>query len=445
MIEASPNAYRVQVDNTFRQVQYAEDDVIGPYWQHKAAPAASYGSEWVVHSLSSSLTPKNFDFVQNTGVFTLSTFVNLGTSTGNYMTIFDTSESSQNKAGFSLFVQSDGSVWLGVTGGNQETKRFYEKSPLPKLAPGQWYHLAVVGSGPGSPVKFYLTAVSANQVAAVNSTSNLTGANGNYATDSAHELVVGGRAGAVTGAAPFNGGLVNQAIFDQALTQQQVQQLFLFGKGLTAVATPWQNSVQPLDVEGDGDIDARDVLVLNNWLLLNPSGTLPEGSNPPPYYDINGSNTITAADALQLINYVLLNPVVPAATSLTATSDYDPIDSKAAEPGVTNPSDAQVAAANDTLEQQSSEPFAVAAALAFSQVAWNADVAEASAVEALAAWEPPADDAPTAKVSSNTVAAALMMPVECRVAGRARAGATAALAALSLAARAADEFFADLS
>lgn len=321
MIEASPNAFRLQLDNAFRQVLYAEDDQIGPYWRHRAEFGAAFGSEWVVHSLSSSLTPKNFDFVQNTGEFTLSTFLNLGESTGNYMTIFDTSEASQSKAGFSLFVQSDGSVWLAVTGGTEATKRFYEKSPLAPLARDQWYHLAVVGSGPGQPVKFYLTPVSANTVSSINSTSLLAGSNGDYATDANHELTIGGRAGATTGAAPFNGGLVNQAIFDQALTQQQIQQLFLFGKNLTEVPNPWQNPVDPLDVEGDGDVDARDVLVLANWVLLNPAGGVPAGTNPPPYYDVNGNNTINAVDVLQVINHLLVGATAAPAASTLAAGD----------------------------------------------------------------------------------------------------------------------------
>ncbi len=321
MIEASPNAYRVQVDNQYRQVLYGDDSVIGPYWQHNAQAGMAYGSEWVVHSLSSSLTPKTFDFVQNTSVFTLSTFLNIGSSTGNYMTIFDTSEASQSKPGFSLFVQSDGSVWLAITGGTDGTKRFYEKAPLPQLAPGQWYHLAVVGNGAGQAVKFYLTAVSANQVAGVNSTSTLAGSDGTYATDANHELVIGGRSGAPSGAAAFNGGLVNEAIFDQALTQQQIQQLFLFGKGLTEVQTTWTNPANALDVEGDGDVDARDVVVLVSWLLTHPDGNLPTDSGGPPYYDVNASGRVTAADALQVINWVLVHASPAVATSATVVAE----------------------------------------------------------------------------------------------------------------------------
>lgn len=428
MIEASSNAYRVLVDNAFRQVLYAEDSVIGPYWQHNAAPAAAFGSEWVVHSLSSSLTPRNFDFVQNTGEFTLSTFLKLGESTGNYMTIFDTSEASQSKAGFSLFVQSDGSVWLAITGGTEDTKRFYEKSPLPKLAAGQWYHLAVVGSGPGTPVKFYLTAVSEKQVSSVNSTSILSGANGTYATDSSHELVIGGRSGATPGSAPLNGGLVNQAIFDQALTQQQVQQLFLFGKGLTAVAIPWQNPTQPLDVEGDGDIDARDVLVLNNWLLLHPTGVLPEGSTPPPYFDVNGSNSITATDALQLINYVLLNAATPAAKSLASVAD----ESAAG----------QSATGDGAVAEPGSSGIGLAVALAVAHDAWATGDVDGAAADSLP--RPASCDSDTLGegLPASSPATPLMLGSRCGVSGRSRSASVAN--GTSLAAQAADEVFGSL-
>lgn len=436
MIEASSNAFRLQVDNQFRQVLYGEDAAMGPYWQHNAAPGAAYGSEWVVHSLTSSSTPKNFDFVQNTGEFTLSTFLKLGASTGNYMTIFDTSEASQSKAGFSLFVASDGTVWLTVTGGTEATKRFYEKSPLPKLAADQWYHLAVVGSGPGSPVKFYLTAVSANQVTAVNSAASLAGANGTYATDSFHELVIGGRSGAASGTAPFNGGLVNQAIFDKALTTQQIQQLFLFGKGLTAVATPWQNSVQPLDVEGDGDVDARDVLVLNNWLLLNPSGALPQGSNPPPYYDVNGSNSISAADALQLINFVLLNPATPTATSLAAAANDSAADLSVADESMPD---------SDVGALPASEPVAVAAALTFSHGAWFSEASDEAADRlsdgALDEVAAPSEESSIVNAAATQGMEPLLVQPRQGTTGRSRSGSAAALTGLSLAARAADEIF----
>ena len=109
MIEASANAFRVQTDDQYRQVLYAHDSVIGPYWVHKAKPARDFGSEWLVHNPALGTVPNQFDFVQNTGVFTLSTFVNVGAATGGYMTIFDTSEGFYLASRVSaLFVQQNG-------------------------------------------------------------------------------------------------------------------------------------------------------------------------------------------------------------------------------------------------------------------------------------------------------------------------------------------------
>jgi hypothetical protein len=331
IIEASPNGFRVQIDQHFRQVLYAHDSVIGPYWVHKAKPNATFGSEWLVHNPALGTVPNQFDFVQNTGVFTLSTFVNIGAATGGYMTIFDTSEASNAKAGFSLFVQQNGLAYLTVTGGTAETIRFNASAPSGAMTPGQWYHLAVVGNGPGNPVKFYVTPVSASNVTSFNSTSSLTGDNGTYATDLRHMLFVGGRSNTqFSGAAPFNGGLVNETIFNQALTQAQIQQLFLFGKGLTSVGPPWQNSVEPLDVNNNARIQAGDALLIISRLLANPGSELPEptpGFAPPPYYDTNGDGRFNSQDALAVISWLLSHPggadpqVSPAVSPLAASSD----------------------------------------------------------------------------------------------------------------------------
>ena len=66
--------------NEMRQVLYAEDATVGPSWLHDASSAGA-GQEWTVRD-SNGTNARNFDFVQNTGFFTLSTFikpdVNLG-------------------------------------------------------------------------------------------------------------------------------------------------------------------------------------------------------------------------------------------------------------------------------------------------------------------------------------------------------------------------------
>jgi hypothetical protein len=310
MVDASDNNYRLQTSSPLRQVLYAEDSVIGGYWQFSAAPGSTSGSQLRVQHKNSGLTAETMDFVQNTGVFTLSTFVKLGAPTGGYMTLFDTNEGSNALPGFSLFVQQNGRLFLSVTGGTPETVRISELASSGTMAVDTWYHVAVVGSGPGSPVKFYVTAVSAAQVTSFNSAGNLSGANGTYATDLRHELFIGGRSNSqAPGVAPFNGGLVNEAIFNVALTEQQVQQLFLFGKGLTSLAPPWQNPVNPLDINNDGTVKITDAFLLIGRVLDGPQ-VLPTpgpGFQPPPYLDPNGNGTLNAQVALLVIGWLLDN------------------------------------------------------------------------------------------------------------------------------------------
>jgi hypothetical protein len=87
--------------------------------------------------------------------------------------------------------------------------------------------------------------------------------------------------------------------------------------------SPWQNPLNPTDVNGDGRVSALDVLMIINHLNEHGSGpiTFPfggggQGGNtggggnpgggagePPPFFpDVNGDGRITALDALLIIN-----------------------------------------------------------------------------------------------------------------------------------------------
>lgn len=323
MIEKSANELHVQTFNPDRQILYGYDSVMGPYWNHVAQPQAAFGSElWVRHQ-SGSKANTSFDFVQNTGVFTLSTFLKLGPTTLNNRTIFDTNEGSANRAGFSLMVQQNGLLFLSISGGTGNA-RFNANAPAnTALSQDLWYHIAVVGNGPGNPVRFYVTSVASGTVTSFDSSQLLVGDDGTYTTDYAHEMFIAGRSNkSSAGAAPFNGGLVNEAIFNRALTAAEIQQLFDYGKGLGSGPT-WQNQTNQLDVDNNGAIDARDVLAVVNYVLLNPSGQLPTGS-PPPFVDVNGSSSVNAQDALIVINWLLLNSAPAAAPASIVTAGAAP-------------------------------------------------------------------------------------------------------------------------
>ena len=103
--------------------------------------------------------------------------------------------------------------------------------PGVSIASGQWYFVAVVGSGPNNPVQFFVSPVSDSTITDYDSANPLAGSNGTYDTDANHDLYIGGRSNSQqSGAEPFNGEMVNQAVFNTALTPAQIQQLFLYGK-----------------------------------------------------------------------------------------------------------------------------------------------------------------------------------------------------------------------
>ncbi len=274
MLDASSNAYHVSSSAVLQPVLYGNDTTIGPYWTFTAPPNASSGTALDVQSSNSNsgLNPTNFDFVQNTGVFTLTTFVNIGASTGGYMTLFDTDGGLTTSPGFSLLVQQDGQLYLNVSTGSAQSVRFSGTGAGLNLAPNQWYFLAVVGSGPNNSVQFFAAPVSTSSMTDYFSAATLTGANGTYNTDASHDLFIGGRTDSAQGQ-PFNGEMVNQAIFNTALTPPQIQQLFLFGKAEVnnQLATPAPGSVSLLPSSDSGVSNSDRITNRNN---SGPSSTL---------------------------------------------------------------------------------------------------------------------------------------------------------------------------
>ena len=74
---------------------------------------------------------------------------------------------------------------------------------------------------------------------------------------------------------------------------------------------PYQNSRDPYDVDGDGNVFARDALILVNRLnqkgshVLTPSTASGEGDSGQIYFlDVNGDGILSPIDALLLINHL---------------------------------------------------------------------------------------------------------------------------------------------
>jgi hypothetical protein len=96
------------------------------------------------------------------------------------------------------------------------------------VSPNLWYQVAVVGNGPGQPVTYYVTPVSASTVTGFTTNLTIAGPNGVYPTDPSHNLTIG--AMAITGIGSFNGQMVDQTVYNTALTSAQIQQLFNYTK-----------------------------------------------------------------------------------------------------------------------------------------------------------------------------------------------------------------------
>jgi len=70
-------------------------------------------------------------------------------------------------------------------------------------------------------------------------------------------------------------------------------------------ASPWQNALNPWDVNNDSIVTSIDALVVINYLNLFGVGSLSaQRANPMPYVDVNGDWSNSALDVLQVINYL---------------------------------------------------------------------------------------------------------------------------------------------
>ncbi len=80
------------------------------------------------------------------------------------------------------------------------------------------------------------------------------------------------------------------------------------------VPSPYRNRVDPLDVNRDGEVTSRDVLVVVNAINAHGAGSLPAvlGSDvvyapPRAYVDVTGDRMLAPADVLLVVNYLNRN------------------------------------------------------------------------------------------------------------------------------------------
>lgn len=81
------------------------------------------------------------------------------------------------------------------------------------------------------------------------------------------------------------------------------------GDSIPANETPWQNPIDPHDVDADGSVAPIDVLTIINELNA-PTTVDPDQRLPPqrpadaPYFDVDGNQFVTPLDALLLIDFL---------------------------------------------------------------------------------------------------------------------------------------------
>ena len=78
-----------------------------------------------------------------------------------------------------------------------------------------------------------------------------------------------------------------------------------FGVNVTSVLHPWQNPVDPLNVDALDDVKALDVLLIINAINRGEAGDLSNRVRTnEPYYDVNGDDLLAPLDALLVINAI---------------------------------------------------------------------------------------------------------------------------------------------
>ncbi len=93
------------------------------------------------------------------------------------------------------------------------------------------------------------------------------------------------------------------------------------------LASEWQNTNRPMDVNANGIVTPIDAIIVINELnkknISFPDGTLPppNGILPPPFYDVSGNGRIDPIDALRIINLLNRGAQAPSIQSLGLAMD----------------------------------------------------------------------------------------------------------------------------
>jgi hypothetical protein len=166
---------------------------------------------------------------------------------------------------------------------------------------------------------------------------------------------------------------------------------------------PWQNPVNPFDVNGDRFVTALDLSTLINRInqgFGEPGGQLPQSpvppNIPPPYLDVTGDGFLTVLDYSMVLNYLNTHPVGSSTSQALSVGSSSPMAAAAASASASSTSSASgIAAASST-----SAPAVSAAAESSPAAPLASVVAPAASLPA-----PPAALSATAGPSLGTSAA----------------------------------------
>ncbi len=102
---------------------------------------------------------------------------------------------------------------------------------------------------------------------------------------------------------------------------------------IEAVATSWQNTTNPNDVDGNGLVGPLDALLvineLNDRMFSNADSSLNLPAMPPPFLDVNNDGNASPLDALLVIN-ALPSTSGPMAASSFAAAYSEPVAASSA-------------------------------------------------------------------------------------------------------------------
>jgi MYXO-CTERM domain-containing protein len=97
--------------------------------------------------------------------------------------------------------------------------------------------------------------------------------------------------------------------------------------GAAWAESPWHNPNNPLDVDNNGAIRPRDVLLIANQIQSQQSPALAGLADGPEYFwDTSNDNKVTPRDALLVVNHLLMTPepssIVTAALAVLGLGGY---------------------------------------------------------------------------------------------------------------------------